>query len=336
MTTQLPDAAPSNWVDRHAPAAVQPWLKLGRFDRPAGIWLLMLPGWQGAALAAAMDGKLPDLLLLAKIFVGAALMRAAGCAFNDIVDRDFDAKVARTAMRPVASGQISVRQAWGFIVVCSLISLGLLLSMTPLAVGLGVLSLALVAGYPFMKRITWWPQAWLGLTFNWGALLGFAAATGSVSAYGWLAAQAGGAALVPADQLEIGRLTLAAALLYASGIFWTLGYDTIYAIQDLEDDALAGIKSSTRRLGANVQKGVLIFYVLSFALALAAAWAGGMGPLFLPLAALFGMHLSRQAARIDVNDGPLALALFRSNYLAGLLLFLALAAGAWKGPVAGF
>ena len=336
MTTQLPDAAPSNWVDRHAPAAVQPWLKLGRFDRPAGIWLLMLPGWQGAALAAAMDGKLPDLLLLAKIFVGAALMRAAGCAFNDIVDRDFDAKVARTAMRPVASGQISVRQAWGFIVVCSLISLGLLLSMTPLAVGLGVLSLALVAGYPFMKRITWWPQAWLGLTFNWGALLGFAAATGSVSAYGWLAAQAGGAALVPADQLEIGRLTLAAALLYASGIFWTLGYDTIYAIQDLEDDALAGIKSSTRRLGANVQKGVLVFYVLSFALALASAWAGGLGPLFLPLAALFGMHLSRQAARIDVNDGPLALALFQSNHLAGLLLFLALAAGAWKGPVAGF
>ncbi len=336
MSTQLPDAAPSNWVDRHAPDAVQPWLKLGRFDRPAGIWLLMLPGWQGAALAAAMDGKLPDLLLLAKIFVGAALMRAAGCAFNDIVDRDFDAKVARTAMRPVASGQISVRQAWGFIVVCSLISLGLLLSMTPLAVGLGVLSLALVAGYPFMKRITWWPQAWLGLTFNWGALLGFAAATGSVSAYGWLAAQAGGAALVPAEQLEIGRLSLAAALLYASGIFWTLGYDTIYAIQDLEDDALAGIKSSTRRLGANVQKGVLVFYVLSFALALAAAWAGGLGPLFLPLAALFGMHLSRQAARIDVNDGPLALALFKSNHLAGLLLFLALAAGAWKGPVAGF
>ncbi|MCX7587618.1 UbiA family prenyltransferase [Phenylobacterium sp. 58.2.17] len=336
MSTQLPDAAPSNWVDRHAPDAVQPWLKLGRFDRPAGIWLLMLPGWQGAALAAAMDGKLPDLLLLAKIFVGAALMRAAGCAFNDIVDRDFDAKVARTAMRPVASGQISVRQAWGFIVICSLISLGLLLSMTPLAVGLGVLSLALVAGYPFMKRITWWPQAWLGLTFNWGALLGFAAATGSVSAYGWLAAQAGGAALVPAEQLEIGRLSLAAALLYASGIFWTLGYDTIYAIQDLEDDALAGIKSSTRRLGANVQKGVLVFYVLSFALALAAAWAGGLGPLFLPLAALFGMHLSRQAARIDVNDGPLALALFKSNHLAGLLLFLALAAGAWKGPVAGF
>ena len=270
MTTQLPDAAPSNWVDRHAPDAVQPWLKLGRFDRPTGIWLLMLPGWQGAALAAAMDGKLPDLLLLAKIFVGAALMRAAGCAFNDIVDRDFDAKVARTAMRPVASGQISVRQAWGFIVVCSLISLGLLLSMTPLAVGLGVLSLALVAGYPFMKRITWWPQAWLGLTFNWGALLGFAAATGSVSAYGWLAAQAGGAALVPADQLEIGRLTLAAALLYASGIFWTLGYDTIYAIQDREDDALIGVKSTARLFGENAGRWLAGFLLLTVLLLAAA------------------------------------------------------------------
>lgn len=336
MTAQLPDAAPSNWVDRHAPAALQPWLKLGRFDRPAGIWLLMLPGWQGAALAAAMDGKLPDLLLLVKIFIGAALMRAAGCAFNDIVDRDFDAKVARTAMRPVASGQISVKQAWAFVVLCSLVSLALLLSMSPLAVGLGVASLGLVAGYPFMKRITWWPQAWLGLTFNWGALLGFAAATGSVSAYRWLGDLVGGAGLVPADQLDLGRLTLAAGLLYASGIFWTLGYDTIYAIQDLEDDALAGIKSSTRRLGAGVQKGVLVFYVLSFALALAAAWAGGLGPLFLPLAALFGMHLSRQAARIDINEGPLALALFKSNNLAGLLLFLALAAGTWKGPVAGF
>ena len=310
MTAQLPDAAPTNWVDRHAPPALQPWLKLGRFDRPAGIWLLMLPGWQGAALAAAVEGQLPDLLLLAKIFVGAALMRAAGCAFNDIVDKDFDAQVARTAMRPVACGQISVKQAWLFIALCSLVSLGILLTMTPLAVMLGVASLALVAGYPFMKRITWWPQAWLGLTFNWGALLAYAAATGTLS---W-----------------------PAALLYASGIFWTLGYDTIYAIQDLEDDALAGIKSSTRRLGRNVQKGVLGFYVAAFALALAAAWAGGLGPLFLPPAALFGMHLSRQAARTDINDGPLALALLKSNNLAGLLLFLALAAGAWKGPISGF
>ena len=310
MTTPLPDAAPTNWVDRHAPPALAPWLKLGRFDRPTGIWLLMLPGWQGIALAGAMEGELPDWRWLIAFFVGAALMRAAGCAYNDIIDRDIDAKVSRTAGRPVASGQITVRQAWAFVIACCLISLAILLTMPPIAIALGVGSLALVAAYPFMKRITWWPQAWLGLTFNWGALLGFAAVTGD--------------------------LQVPALLLYAAGVFWTLGYDTIYAIQDLEDDALAGIKSSTRRLGANVQKGVLIFYVLSFALALAAAWAGGMGPLFLPLAALFGMHLSRQAARIDVNDGPLALALFRSNYLAGLLLFLALAAGAWKGPVAGF
>ena len=303
MTAQLPDAAPSNWVDRYAPPALQPWLKLGRFDRPTGIWLLMLPGWQGAALAAAMAGALPDPWLLAKILVGAALMRAAGCAFNDVVDRDIDAKVARTAMRPVASGQISVRQAFAFMALCSLISLAILLTMGPLAIGLGVASLALVVAYPFMKRITWWPQAWLGLTFNWGALLGFAAVTGS--------------------------LQLPVLLLYASGIFWTLGYDTIYAVQDLEDDALAGVKSSARRLGDSAAKGVLIFYVLAFVLALAAAWFAGLGPLFWPPAALFGVHLSRQAQRLDVRDPAGALALFRSNALAGLLLFLAIAAGVW-------
>ena len=156
--------------------------------------------------------------------IGATLMRAAGCAFNDIVDRDIDAKVARTAMRPLASGQISVRGALLFIAICSLVSFAILVCLGPLAIALGVASLALVAIYPFMKRITWWPQAWLGLTFNWGALLGYAAATS--------------------------RLDAAAGLLYAGGIFWTLGYDTIYAVQDLEDDALAGVKSSARRLGA--------------------------------------------------------------------------------------
>ncbi len=310
QTDRLPDAAPANWVDRYAPPLLRPWLKLGRFDRPTGIWLLMLPGWQGVALAAAMEGLLPDLLLLAKFFVGAALMRAAGCAYNDIVDRDIDAKVARTAARPVASGQISVKQAWAYIAACSLISLAILLTMPLIAIGLGVASLALVAAYPFMKRITWWPQAWLGLTFNWGALLGYAAATGTL---GW-----------------------PAALLYASGIFWTLGYDTIYAVQDIEDDALIGVKSSTRRLGDNLQKGVLFFYVACFALVLAAAWAGGLGPLFLPPVALYGMHLSRQAARLDVNDGPGALALFKSNSFAGFLLFLAMVAGSWKGPTGGF
>lgn len=308
-TAPLPDAAAANWVDRHAPAALKPWLKLGRFDRPTGIWLLMLPGWCGIALAAAAEGRYPDPWLLAAFLAGAALMRAAGCAYNDIVDRDFDAKVARTAGRPIPSGQISVKQAWAFVAGCCLVSLVILLTMPPLAIGLGAGSLALVAAYPFMKRITWWPQAWLGLTFNWGALLGYAAATG--------------------------RLQLPAFLLYASGIFWTLGYDTIYAVQDLEDDALAGVKSSARRLGVHAPKAVLGFYVAAFALALAAAWAAGLGPLFLPPAALFGLHLSRQAARLDVNDPMGALGLFKSNSLAGLLLFLAIAAGLWKGPMTG-
>ncbi|KRA66137.1 4-hydroxybenzoate octaprenyltransferase [Caulobacter sp. Root655] len=303
-TAILPDAAAGNWVDRHAPPPLRPWLKLGRFDRPAGIWLLMLPGWQGIALAAAGKGQWPNPWLLVAFFVGAALMRAAGCAFNDIVDRDFDAQVSRTAMRPIPAGLISVRQAWGFVVGCCLVSLCILLTLGWLAVGLGVLSLGLVAAYPFMKRITWWPQAWLGLTFNWGALLGYAAATHG--------------------------LTWAAVLLYASGIFWTLGYDTIYAVQDLEDDALAGVKSSARRLGEAAPRGVLAFYAACFVLVIAAAWAGNVGPLFLPLAALLAVHLSRQAARLRLDDPAGALALFKSNTHAGFVLFLALVAGMWK------
>ncbi|MDR3512417.1 MAG: 4-hydroxybenzoate octaprenyltransferase [Caulobacteraceae bacterium] len=305
-TAPLPDAAPTNWVDRHAPAGLRPWLKLGRFDRPAGLWLLLLPGWQGIALAGAEQGRWPDLRLLLAFLVGSALMRAAGCAFNDIVDRDIDAKVARTASRPVASGQISVRQAWAFIVACSLVSLAILVTLGPLAIGLGVLSLALVAIYPFMKRITWWPQAWLGLTFNWGALLGFAAATG--------------------------RLDAAAGLLYAGGLFWTLGYDTIYAVQDLEDDALAGVKSSARRLGDAAPRGVLVFHLLAIVLALASGAAGRLGALFLPLAGLYAIHLVVQARKLRIDDPAGALVLFRSNRDAGLILLLAIVAGHWGAP----
>jgi len=299
----LPDAAPANWVDRHAPAPFRPWLKLGRFDRPAGIWLLMLPGWQGVALACAMADRWPDVLLLLKFFVGASLMRAAGCAYNDIVDRDIDAKVARTAGRPIASGQISVKQAWAFIVACSLISLMILLTMGPLAIGLGVASLGLVAAYPFMKRITWWPQAWLGLTFNWGALMGFAAV--------------------------MGELALPAALLYIGGLFWTLGYDTIYAIQDLEDDALVGVKSSTRRLGGALRRGVAAFYAISLLLALAAGYTAGLTVFFLPMFALYAAHLAVQARRVRADQPAQALFLFKSNAWAGLILFIALAAGAF-------
>jgi 4-hydroxybenzoate polyprenyltransferase len=258
-----------------------------------------------------MRGRGPDLKLLALIAVGALLMRGAGCAYNDIVDRDYDAKVARTAARPIPAGQISVKQAWAFLAGLSLASLAILLSLAPMAIALGVGSLALVAAYPFMKRITWWPQAWLGLTFNWGALLGYAAATGTL---GW-----------------------PAALLYASGLFWTLGYDTIYAVQDMEDDALAGVKSSARRLGARAPGAVFGFYAMTVALALAAGVWAGLGPLFWPLLALYALQLAWQARSLRLDDGPLALKLFKSNREAGLILFLAFALGQWRahGALAG-
>ena len=292
----LPDAVPANWVDCFAPETLRPWLKLGRFDRPAGVWLLMLPGWQGVALGDAGQGRWPDVRLLLLIAVGALCMRAAGCAFNDIMDRDIDRRVARTAGRPVASGQISRKGAFAFLVGLSLVGLCILLSMNRAAIGLGVLSLALVAAYPFMKRITWWPQAWLGLTFNWGALLGYAAATGGVR---W-----------------------PALVLYASGVFWTLGYDTIYALQDIEDDALAGVKSSARRLGDAVRRGVATFYALAAFLAFVLV----RGHLWSSLAAAaFLAQLTWQLRRLRPDDPALALRLFKSNRDAGLLLFAALA-----------
>jgi 4-hydroxybenzoate polyprenyltransferase len=298
----LPDAKPTNWVDAYAPARLRPWLKLGRFDRPVGIWLLMLPGWQGIALAAAIQGRLPSPWLMALFFLGSALMRAAGCAYNDIVDRDIDAKVARTALRPIPSGQISVRQAWGFVVACSLVSLVILLTLPPLAIALGVGSLALVAIYPFMKRITWWPQAWLGLTFNWGALLGFAAASG--------------------------QLVFPAFMLYASGVFWTLGYDTIYAIQDLEDDALAGVKSSARRLGDKAPRTVAFFYLVTISLAFGLGAFASLGLAYDVGLIAYAIHLGWQAHLVRMDDGALALRLFKSNTWAGLILFVAIAAGA--------
>lgn len=337
--TVLPDAVPANWVDRRAPEALKPWLKLGRFDRPIGVWLLMLPGWQGIALAAAMTGDLESNwrwygLLLALFAVGATLMRAAGCAFNDVVDRDIDAKVARTAQRPVASGRIGVGRAFAFIAVCCLLSLLILLSFNLFAVGLGAASLLLVAAYPFMKRITWWPQAWLGLTFNWGALLGFAAALGGPGAL-----EAAGLAGVPgASGAAAGAtpaLAPAALVLYASGVFWTLGYDTIYALQDIEDDAMVGVKSSARRLGARTREGVLLFYAAAALLAAFVWIAGGgaqgrLGPLFWPPLALFAAHLASQARRLRLDDPALALRLFKSNREAGLLLFVALLAASWR------
>ncbi|HEV2363099.1 MAG TPA: UbiA family prenyltransferase [Caulobacteraceae bacterium] len=324
----LPDADPANWVDRRAPAGLRPWLKLGRFDRPTGIWLLMLPGWQGIALAAAIGGRLPDPALLALFALGAAVMRAAGCAYNDILDKDLDARVARTASRPLASGDIGVGGAWAFVAACGLAGLGILLTLNLMSLFLGVASLALIAAYPLMKRITWWPQAWLGLTFNWGALLGFAAAQGGMSAARTLTLAA--PAWVRGVDLKLfaPALPLAPILLYASGVLWTLGYDTVYAVQDLEDDALVGVKSSARRLGKAAPTAVLIFYLSSAFLALAVWRPSGLGPLFPLFAVIYGAHLVVQAARLDVAAPASALRLFKSNTVSGLLLFVGCAAGA--------
>jgi len=327
MTTPLPDAAPANWVDRHAPPRLRPWLRLARLDRPTGIWLLMLPGWQGIALAAATAGKAPDAKLLVLFAFGATLMRSAGCAFNDIVDRKIDARVARTAMRPIPAGEITVRGAVVFLVACSLVSLAVLLSLNLLSFYLGVASLVLVAAYPFMKRITWWPQAWLGLTFNWGALLGYAAAMGGPPSIVLLSLVTG-AGMAGTDLSLITRaLPPAAIMLYASGVFWTLGYDTIYAVQDLEDDALIGVKSSARRLGATAPRAVLGFYGASVALLAGAGIVAGLGPFFYAAVALFGMHLGRQATRLSMRDPAAALAAFKSNTGAGLLAFAGIVAG---------
>jgi 4-hydroxybenzoate polyprenyltransferase len=285
-----PDAVVASWIDA-LPAALRPYARLARLDRPAGSWLLFWPCAWGVALA---DGLVADWSLIVWFGIGSMAMRAAGCVWNDIIDRDLDAQVARTRARPIASGQISVRRALAFAIALSLLGLVVVLQLRPLAQLVAIASLGLVAGYPFMKRITWWPQAWLGLTFNWGALVGFVAVTD------------------PAPAM---------LLLYAGGIAWTLGYDTIYALQDIEDDAMAGIKSSARALGPRARVGVAGFYALALLLWGGALWSIFPDPLALasliPLALHFGWQVHRLADTSPAN----ALALFRANRSAGLLLF---------------
>ena len=320
MDTVLPDAEPANWVDRHAPEPLRPWLKLARLDRPTGIWLLMLPGWQGIALAGAMRGAWPNPWLLGAFLVGAVLMRAAGCAVNDVADRDFDARVARTAARPVASGRISRKAALAFALACTTASLAILLFLNLTSFWLAAASLPLIAAYPFMKRITWWPQAWLGLTFNWGALLGYAAAQGGEPLLGRVGLTVG-------SSLPLGEYWAPSVLLYASGIAWTLGYDTIYALQDIEDDALVGVKSTARRLGRHAPAFVLACYLASFVLAAAAGISGGLGPIFPPCLLVMGVILGSQVRRLRGADPARALAAFKANTWAGLAVFAAFALG---------
>ncbi len=290
------DAERGTWVTR-APAFARPYLQLSRYDRPVGFWLLALPCMIGLALTRVETGFTGFDALLALLFVvGAVAMRGAGCTYNDILDRDIDAKVARTALRPLPSGAVSLKQAWAWLLLQCIVGLTVLLAMPDLAKLVALGSIPLVALYPLMKRITWWPQVWLGLTFNWGVLVAAAAARGAV--------------------------TEADVLLYVALVFWTLGYDTIYAIQDREDDALIGVRSTARRFGAQIRPAVIVIYALACALASIAGWfAGGW------IAALavipFALHLVQQAIRLDPNRGDLALNLFRANRDAGLLLFAA-------------
>ncbi len=276
------------------PRPARPFASLIRLDRPIGVWLLFWPGAWAVALAGLGDN---GWALIAWLALGAFAMRGAGCVYNDIVDRDLDRKVERTRLRPLASGRVSPAGAWALLAGMSLIGLVVLLQLNRMAQIVALASLALVAAYPFMKRITWWPQAWLGLVFSWAALVGWAAVTGGIE---W-----------------------PALLLYAGTIFWVIGYDTIYALQDREDDALVGVKSSALALGRHAKTGVALCYVL--ALLLWAAAVRSIRPEMLALAALLPMtlHLFWQVATLKTGDGADALAKFRSNRFAGLLMFLA-------------
>ncbi|ABQ33894.1 4-hydroxybenzoate octaprenyltransferase [Bradyrhizobium sp. BTAi1] len=291
--------ATGNWVDTLAPVWSRPYLRLARYDRPIGSWLLLMPCWWSAALAAGMSGQLTMLpAWIALYFVGAFAMRGAGCTWNDITDRDLDAKVERTRSRPIPAGQVGVKQALAFLVAQALIGLMVLLQFNRFAILTGIASLVIVAIYPFMKRITWWPQMVLGLAFSWGALMGFAVA--------------------------FGRLDATALLLYAGSIAWVIAYDTIYAHQDAEDDALIGIKSTARLFADRTHLALILFYGLAVVLigaalvtahAGVAAWIGLAG---------FAAHLGWQVHRLDTADPALCLRVFKSNRDAGLLLFAAL------------
>ncbi|GHF37493.1 4-hydroxybenzoate octaprenyltransferase [Seohaeicola zhoushanensis] len=300
--TQVADAASGNWVDRWAPAFSRPYLRLSRADRPIGTWLLLLPCWWGLALAmlAGQDARWEDLWIFVACGLGAFLMRGAGCTWNDITDRHIDGKVARTRSRPIPSGAVSVKGALAWMVIQSLLGFAILLTFHRAAIALGVLSLLLVTIYPFAKRFTWWPQVFLGLAFNWGALLAWAAHAGGL---GW-----------------------PPILLYVAGISWTLFYDTIYAHQDAEDDALIGVKSTARLFGAETVRWLKYFLVITVSLmglAIILALMPKASVLALALALVgpwaMGWHMAWQLRGFDHTDGAKMLQLFRANRDTGLI-----------------
>jgi 4-hydroxybenzoate polyprenyltransferase len=292
-TDIVPDSERRGFIGS-LPPRLRPYASLMRVDRPIGTWLLYWPCAWSVALAG-VGGRWD---LFAWLALGAFAMRSAGCVYNDIVDRDLDRRVERTRLRPLASGRVSVRSAWVLIGLLCAIGFVVLLQLNRVAALAALVSIAPVAAYPYMKRITWWPQAWLGLVFSWGALVGWPAVTGSLD---W-----------------------PALLLWFGSIAWVVGYDTLYAIQDIEDDALVGVKSSARRLGERAPAGIALFYAIALLLWGAAIWA--VLPDWLALVALVpaSLHLANQALRADPKDGDLALRLFRSNRTCGLLVFLAM------------
>jgi len=290
---------------RLTPDFALPFVQLARLDRPAGWQLLLAPCWQATALAGLALDRGPNLWHLALFLVGAIAMRGAGCTYNDILDRKLDAGVERTRGRPLPSGRVSVRAAAAFLVAQSLVGLAVLLNFNLFTIWLGVGSLAVVAVYPLMKRVTSWPQAVLGLAFSWGALMGWSATFGS--------------------------LALPAVLLYASAFSWTIGYDTIYAMQDTRDDAIVGIRSTARLFGANARAGVGLFYAAAAALALTAILMVGGDWIALLGWFCYATHLACQVAKVEGADAATALKLFRSNRDAGLLLFAGIAVQGWAG-----
>ena len=291
--------ATGNWVDTRAPLWSRPYLRLARLDRPIGSWLLLLPCWWSAAIASALARDVSRLpIVIGLFFFGAFAMRGAGCTWNDITDRDLDARVERTRSRPIPAGQVSVRQAFAFLVAQALVGLAVLLQFNGFAVATGIASLTIVAVYPFMKRTTWWPQVVLGLAFSWGALMGFA--------------------------VLLGGIGLPALVLYAGSIAWVIGYDTIYAHQDTEDDALIGVKSTARLFAARTHQALVVFYGLAVILIGVALRLSGTGPAGWFGLAAFAVHLAWQIGRLDISDPALCLRIFKSNRDAGLLLFAGL------------
>ncbi|MEP3429052.1 MAG: 4-hydroxybenzoate octaprenyltransferase [Roseibium sp.] len=295
-TGPVADAVKRHWVDVHLPSALRPYARLARWERPIGWWLLLLPCWWSSALAAIAAGNSwPDPWHLALFMIGAIAMRGAGCTYNDIVDVDIDTQVERTRSRPIPAGQVSKSQAKVFLILQALVGLIVLLQFNTFSIWLGIASLLPVAIYPFMKRITNWPQLFLGLAFSWGALMGWSA--------------------------EFGSLSLAPVLLYLGGICWTIGYDTIYAHQDKEDDAVVGVRSTARLFGNWTRPALVLLYLIASMLFALAATLVDAGPAAFAGILIGAVHLGWQILVLDIDDGDQCLKLFRSNKAYGLIVF---------------